>query len=69
MATHASILAWKFHRQRSLACYSPWDHKESDIIEHMHIQVVQKGHVIIFQMPTFGTVNYQSLFYINVLHG
>ena len=23
IATHASILAWKFHRQRSLAGYSP----------------------------------------------
>ena len=24
MATHSSILAWKSHGQRSLACYSPW---------------------------------------------
>ena len=24
MATHSSILAWKSHRQRSLAGYSPW---------------------------------------------
>ena len=28
MAT-SSILAWKFHGQRSLAGYSPWGHKES----------------------------------------
>jgi len=28
MTTHFSILAWKFHRQRSLAGYSPWDHKQ-----------------------------------------
>ena len=28
MATHSSILAWRFHRQRrSLAGCSPWDHK------------------------------------------
>ena len=27
MATHSSILAWKSHEQRSLAGYSPWDHK------------------------------------------
>ena len=27
MATHSSIVAWKFHGQRSLAGYSPWDHK------------------------------------------
>ena len=24
MATHSSILAWKFHGQRTLAGYSPW---------------------------------------------
>ena len=24
MATQSSILAWKFHRQRNLADYSPW---------------------------------------------
>ena len=24
MATHSSILAWKFHGQRGLAGYSPW---------------------------------------------
>ena len=30
MATHASILAWKPHEQRSLAGYSTWDQKESD---------------------------------------
>ena len=36
MATHSSILAWKFHGQRSLAGYSPWDHKESDMTEDQH---------------------------------
>ena len=35
MATHYSILAWKIP-QRSLACYSPWGHKESDTSEHTH---------------------------------
>ena len=30
MATHSGILAREFHRQRSLASYSPWGHKESD---------------------------------------
>ena len=28
------FLSGKFHRQRSLAGYSPWGHKESDTIEH-----------------------------------
>ena len=33
MATHSNILAWENSRQRSLAGYSPWGHKESDMIE------------------------------------
>ena len=33
MATHSSILPGKFHGQRSLAGYSPGDHKESDMTE------------------------------------
>ena len=33
MATHSSILAWRTHEQRSLAGYSSWDHKESDMTE------------------------------------
>ena len=35
MATHASILAGKFQGQRSLAGYSPWGHKESDMTEQL----------------------------------
>ena len=31
MASHSSILAWESHGQRSLAGYSPWDRKESDM--------------------------------------
>ena len=34
MATHSGILAGKFHGQRSLVCYHPWCHKESDMAEH-----------------------------------
>ena len=30
--SHSSILAWKFHGQRSLAGYSPWVYKESDTL-------------------------------------
>ena len=33
MATHSSILAWRIPWKRSLAGYSAWSHKESDIIE------------------------------------
>ena len=28
LATHSSIFAWKFHRERSLAGYGPWGCKE-----------------------------------------
>ena len=28
------FLPGKFHGQRSLASYSPWGHKESDVTEH-----------------------------------
>ena len=30
MATHPVFLSGKSHGQKSLAGYSPWDHKESD---------------------------------------
>ena len=33
MATHSSILPGEFHGQRSLAGYSPWGHKQSDMTE------------------------------------
>ena len=33
MASHSSILAGKSHGKRSLAGYSPKDHKESDTTE------------------------------------
>ena len=33
MATHSSILAGELHGQRSLADYSPWGSKESDMTE------------------------------------
>ena len=30
------LLPGKFHGQRSLASYSPWGHKELDVINHTH---------------------------------
>ena len=33
METHSSILAWRIHGKRSLAGYSPWGRKESDMTE------------------------------------
>ena len=40
MATHSSILAWKFHGQRSLVGYNSWSHKEPDTPEdaYKHIR-------------------------------
>ena len=39
-ATHSSILAGEFHRQRSLADYSPWGCKELDATERLtHLSV------------------------------
>ena len=35
MATHSSILAWKFRGQTSLVGYSPWGGKELDVTEWM----------------------------------
>ena len=35
MATHSSILAWESRGYRSLAGYSPWGHKGSDMTEEM----------------------------------
>ena len=37
LATHSSIFAWKFHRERSLAGYGPWGCKESDMTEHQNV--------------------------------
>ena len=38
MATHSNILAWKFYGQGSLAGYSSWDCKESDMTEWLKMQ-------------------------------
>ena len=42
MATHSSILAGKFHGQRSLMGYSPWGHKELDTTERLTLLLVWK---------------------------
>ena len=36
MATHSSTLPGKSHGQSSLAGYSPWGRKESDMTEQLH---------------------------------
>ena len=49
MATHSSILAGKSHGQRRLTGYSPWGHKELDMIErliHTHKMLSPTGLII-----------------------
>ena len=36
MATHSSFLLGKSHEQRSLAGYSPWSHKETDMAKRLN---------------------------------
>ena len=40
MATYSSTLPGKFHGQRSLVGYSPWDSKELDMTERLHFHLV-----------------------------
>ena len=35
MATHSVFLLKEFHVRKSLECYSPWGHKESDMTERL----------------------------------
>ena len=37
MATTPVVLPGEFHGQRSLASYSPWDHKELDMTEQLSL--------------------------------
>ena len=39
MAPHSSILTREFHRQRSLAGYSPRGHKELDMTERLTLSL------------------------------
>ena len=43
MATHSNILAWKIHRQSSLAGYSPGGRKELDTTEQLSIHAQTEG--------------------------
>ena len=42
MATHSGTFAWKIHGRRSLACCSPWGHRESDRTERLHFPFQKK---------------------------
>ena len=48
-ATLSSILAWRIHGQRSLAGYSPWVYKESDMTGQLSIHMVEYTFLTIVQ--------------------
>ena len=62
MATHStSFLPGEFHRQRSLVGYSPWDHKESDTAEQLHVHVHQMKYGITEAQHESVTILYESV--------
>ena len=52
------FLPGKFHEQRKLAGYSPWDCKESATTEHAYMQLTLKNFFfILFVFSRFGVMN------------
>ena len=49
------LLPETHHRQRSLACYSPWGRKESDMTERLSTQVIYQHYSA---SPSHCPVNY-----------
>ena len=58
MATHSSILAGEFHGQRSLAGYSPWGFKESDMTERLTLSLTSHRIDMCISFPFFNSVTY-----------
>ena len=57
MATHSSILAWKFHGQKSLAGYTPWGHIDPDATEQLslsHSQALVSSEGLSFSEVSFS---------------
>ena len=45
MATHSSIVAREFQRQKNLASYSPRDHRQSDRTERLTVSLSLSFHI------------------------
>jgi len=58
MATTPAILPGKYHGQRNLAGYSPWDHKESDTTERLNNNKMQALNLI-FYLILITTLKYR----------
>ena len=62
MATHSSILGWKFYGQRSLAGYNPWGHRVRHDWACMHANINATDSVYWFYIHTF----YQCVVYFPI---
>ena len=62
MATHSVSLPGKFHGQRSLVGYSPWDHKELDTTEQLNNKQV----ALVVKNPS---VNAGDIRVVGPIHG
>ena len=47
IATHSNILAWRIPWKRSLAGYSPWGFKESDMTEQLPLTNSERAYPVI----------------------
>ena len=54
MATHSVFLPGEFHGQRSLAGYSPWGRRESDMTERLTLYYIDHFH---FSLSCIGEGN------------
>ena len=66
-ATHSSILAWKIPWTEEPGGYSPWGHKESDVIEHVSTRIYTSITICVSlyfpqSPPSFFFFNFKSQF-------
>ena len=63
MVNRSSIVAWKFHGQRSLLGYSSWGHKELDTSGQLYILFM---YILFILFITYSCIKYIS--HQNVLY-